>query len=299
MFAGEGVRRPTISKQGRLAYSTSTLEANIWRLELNGGRPSVKPATKLIASTHLDHTPEYSPDGKRIAFASNRSGSHEIWVSNSDGSGSMQLTSFGGVYYVGAPHWSPDGRQIYFGSNAGGQNGDYVIRSDGGQPKRLEADNPDSWSRDGKWTYFTSSKGEVWKRPAAGGNAIQITRKGGNNAKESPDGKFLYYLKDGDEFTRLWKVPVEGGEETQVLESVCCLNFAVVDGGIYFIPDPHGQEHSSVQFLSFATSKVLTIATLTGLAAYGSSVSPDGQWLLYSQYSEHQGADLWMVDNFQ
>jgi Tol biopolymer transport system component len=297
MFAGEGVRKPTISKQGRLAYSNFTIQANIWRLELNGGRPSVKPATKLIASTHLDHTPEYSPDGKRIAFASNRSGSHEIWVSNSDGSGAQQLTSFGGFYYVEVPHWSLDGRQIYFKSNAGGQPGNYVINSDGGQPKRLEGAGPDSWSRDGRWIYFTS-KDEVWKRPAGGGNAIQITRKGGGYAHESTDGKFLYYLKDGNEFTSLWKVPVESGEETRVLESVCCLNFAVVDRGIYFIPDPQGQEHSTVQFLTFATGKVLTIAALTGFPAYGSSVSPDGQWLLYSQY-EPKGSDLSMVENFQ
>ena len=127
---------------------------------------------------------------------------------------------------------------------------------------------------------------------------MQITRKGGTDAHESPDGRFLYYLKDGNEITSLWKVPVQGGEETQVLQSVCCLNFAVVSQGIYFIPEPH-EEHSSVQFLSFATGKVVTIATLSGTAAYGSSVSPDGQWLIYSQYAEHQDSDLWMVENFQ
>jgi len=297
VFAVDGVRKPAISRQGRLAYSTFAIRANIWRLELNGGRPSAKQPERLIASTHLDHTPEYSPDGKRIAFASNRSGSHEIWVSNGDGSGTMQLTSFGGSWYTASPSWSPDGRQIYFisNANAGGRPGAYVVNSDGGQPKRMEGDGPDSWSRDGKWIYFIS-KNQVWKRPAGGGNAIQITREGGSYAHESPDGKFLYYLKNGEEFTSLWKVPVEGGDETSVLESVCCLNFAVVDRGLYFIPEPH-QEHSSVQFLSFATGKILTIAALTGVSAYGSSVSPDGRWLLYSQY-EPQGSDLWMVENF-
>jgi Tol biopolymer transport system component len=283
-----------------LAYSTITIRANIWRLELNGGHPSMKPATKLIASTHLDHTPEYSPDGKRIAFASDRSGNHEIWVCDSDGSNPVRLTSFEGPY-TADPHWSPDGRQIYFGSTPGGQPGTYVVSSDGGQPKRLDAGDKGSssrsWSRDGKWIYF-SSKDEVWKMPAVGGNAIQITRKGGIEAHESPDGTFLYYLKNGHEFTSLWKVPVEGGEETEVLQSVCCLNFAVVGQGIYFIPEPH-EGRSSVQFLSFATGKVVTIATLTGVSAYGSSVSPDGKWMIYSQYTEDQGSDLLMVENFQ
>jgi hypothetical protein len=105
-------------------------------------------------------------------------------------------------------------------------------------------------------------------------------------------------LKDGKEFTGLWKVPVEGGEETQVLESVCCLNFAVVAQGIYFIPEPSSGDNSSVKFMSFKTGKATTIAKLSGLSAYGSSVSPDGRWFLYSQY-EQKGADLMLVDNFR
>jgi Tol biopolymer transport system component/DNA-binding winged helix-turn-helix (wHTH) protein len=298
VFATTGARNPTVSRQGRLAYSIATIDANIWRLELNGGRPSAKAPVRLIASTHLDHNPAYSPDGTRIAFASNRSGSHQIWVSNSDGSGTVQLTFFRGPGYTASPYWSPDGRQIYFGSTAEGRYGVYVISSEGGQPKRLGSEAPESWSRDGKWVYFHRGD-EIWKRPAlGGGRMIQITRTGGAQAVESSDGRLLYYLKENEEFTTLWKVPVEGGQETQVLESVCCQNFAVVDQGIYFIPAWKGKENSSVQFLSFSTGKVATIATLSGAAAYGLSTSYDGRWLLYSQY-QPSGSDLWMVENFR
>lgn len=297
VFAGTGIRNPTVSKQGRLAYSTFTIDANVWRLELNGERAAVKPPKKLIASTHLDHTPEYSPDGKRIAFASNRSGSHEIWLSNSDGSATVQLTSFKGTGYTASPHWAPDGQQIYFGSTASGQYSIYAISPEGGEPKRIGVEGPETWSRDGKWIYF-HSKGEIWKRPARGGSAIQVTQKGGAQARESFDGRFLYYLKSDEEFTSLWKVPVEGGDETRLLESVCCQNFAVIDKGIYFIPFFAGQENSSVQFLSFATGRAETIAPLTGVAAYGLSVSSDRRWLLYSQY-EPSGSDLWIVENFR
>jgi Tol biopolymer transport system component len=67
-FAGDGARGPAISRQGRLGYVRFTIDANIWRMQLNGGLPPAMPPQKLIASTHLDHTPQYSPDGKRIAF---------------------------------------------------------------------------------------------------------------------------------------------------------------------------------------------------------------------------------------
>lgn len=91
-FAGDGSSASAISRQGRLAFMRAQpTDTDIWRLELSGGRPIGKPAVRFISSTRLDHTPAYSPDGRRIAFASNRSGSHQIWVSDSDGGNFMQL----------------------------------------------------------------------------------------------------------------------------------------------------------------------------------------------------------------
>jgi len=280
----EGARQPAISRQGQLAYGTFTIDANIRRLRLNHGLPATEPPARLIASTHLDHMPRYSPDGARITFGSNRSGSNEIWVSNSDGSGARQLTSFGGPMTNGPHSWSPDGHQILLSSRVQDHFEDFVINSDGGTPMRITGK---SVSQDGKWLYLDlhGSGGAPWRVPA-------------RDAQLSPDGRFLYYPADGKEFTSLWKAPVDGGEATQVLESVCCLNFTVVAHGIYFIPEPPTRDNGSVRFLSFATGKVTTIAKLSGLAAFGSSVSPDGRWLLYSQY-EQTGGDLMLVEHFQ
>ena len=78
-FAGEGVMEPAIFRQGRLAYSQMAIDVDIWRLELNGTHPAMKPPCPVISSTRVDHDPRYSPDGKHIVFASNRSGGLEIW----------------------------------------------------------------------------------------------------------------------------------------------------------------------------------------------------------------------------
>jgi Tol biopolymer transport system component len=263
-------------------------------LELNGGRPAKTPL-KLIASARIDHDARYSPDGKRIAFASNRSGSWEIWVSNSDGSNAVQLTSFGGSYYTGGPRWSPNGEDIYFNSNVDGKLSAYVIKAEGGQAKHF-TEVVDGWSRDGKWIYFSSKRSgenQLWKRPVDGGNAVQVTRKGySGDALEATDGKFVYYLKGGG----AWRVPIQGGEETRVLESVFTNNFAVVDQGIYFISS---SERSSIRFLNFATGKVVMIAKIGEREPdYGFTVSPDGRCLLYAQY-ESVHSDLKLVQNFR
>ena len=139
--------------------------------------------------------------------------------------------------------------------------------------------------------------------PAGGGEAVQITRNGGQVALESSDGKFLYYVKNRKERERLWKVPVGGGEETQVLESVYAFNFYVIPQGIYFIqaPDRDDSDRSYLlRFLDFASERVETIHSLPpGVRVFvGLTVSPDGRSILYTQVDQSQ-SDLMLVENFR
>jgi len=143
---------------------------DIWKLELDGGRPAQESPAPLVSSTRIDHVPQYSPDGKRIAFASNRSGGFEIWVANRDGTNAVQLTSFESSNNVTDPIWAPDGDNIYFISpSQDGKPAFYVIGSEEGKAKICDH-HPVTWSRDGRWMYFMSgdSGDEIWKMPIWG-----------------------------------------------------------------------------------------------------------------------------------
>ena len=130
------------------------------------------------------------------------------------------------------------------------------------------------------------------------GEPIQVTQDGGFGAFESTDGKFVYYMKDDQITTSLWKVPVGGGEETEVLESVYNRNFSVTPQGIYFIPAPDTDEPDRsflIRFFDFATGRATTIHSLPpGVrASQGLTVSPDGRSILYTQVDQSQSDLIW------
>ena len=309
---GTNASQPVISRRGnRLVYVHALVRRSISRIpakDRQGVRgpyatPGNNKSAPLISSTRNQSSPQFSPDGKRIAFMSNRSGSFEIWVCDGNGQNAVQVTSFGAPV-VTNPTWSPDGERLAFDSNAAGQFDVYTVSANGGKPQRMTSDpandgNP-SWSNDGQWIYFDSGRSgqqEVWKLPANGGDAIQLTRNGGFGPRQSPDGKFLYYAKALFE-TSLWRIPVEGGPETKVLESLSShLNVAIAKGGIYFVPS--AASNSSIQFLDLNTNRIATVAgfetRLTLGEPGGLALSPDGKWLLYTKMDE-QGSELMLVE---
>ena len=271
-------------------------------------KPGLEPGVPvpLISSTQIDLYPAYSPDGRKIAFGSTRSRGHEIWVCRSDGSNAVQLTTSGG----GVPKWSPDGRTIVYRGGGGPNTSVHVISADGGVPKRLTTgpsiDYRAIFSRDGQSIYFASNRSrtkQIWKVPAAGGDPVQITPDGEDREGplESRDGKFLYYIKGNPYPDRcaVYRMPVGGGEETLVLDSVHCAgHWAFWKEGIYFFRPADAKGHSDLCMYEFATGKTSKVLTIEKSISYYIEASPDGRSILYTQ-NDQDGSDLMLVENFR
>lgn len=296
-YALPSASMPSIARgRPRLVYEWSVSNSNLWRLDTR-----TKERRMLIGSSQgQNRQPDYSRDGRRIAFQSNRSGSSELWACDAEGANCQQLTSFRGVQ-CGTPRWSPDGRWLVFDSRTEGQSEIYVMPADGGAMRRL-TDHPandvvPSWSQDGRWIYFSSDRTgrhEIWKTPVEGGEAVQVTRAGGFSALESSDGRRLFYLKSfNDPRDSLFSMPVEGGEETELAIKVGFWhNFGVTSKGIYFVHDG-----KRIRFLDFATGRVSTLAT-SDKALLGLAVSPDGAHVVVAQ-DDRSEQDLMLVENFR
>ena len=297
------VSRPQPGHPSRLVYVRSFMDRNIWRVETPApGVPSSSPPVVAISSTRQDHIPYFSPDGRRVAFSSDRSGENEGWVADPDGSNAVQLTSMDAQIGAGGP-WSPDGHWIAFNSNLEGQVEIYLIPATGGKPRRLTFhpanDEMPSFSRDGKWIYFTSNRTgdyQIWRMPVSGGDAVQITHNVGVAAQESVDGAFVFYTQTKRQPSALWRLPVSGGQPVKVLEGVIMRAFVVLKKGIYYIDWP--SDESRLEFFDFVTGKSVTVARNLGPVQIGLTASPDGRTILYSR-TDSAIDDLMLVENFR
>lgn len=313
---GEDAVAPAIAHGGNsLAYTYQFENTNLWRYP--GPRclaPCKETAAVLAASPRQDVSGVYSPDGKRIAFSSDRSGSFEIWVSDSDGLHEQQLTSFRGSL-TGTPHWSPDGRSIAFDSRPGGHSAVFTIGSEGGELRQVTDGQFDdivpNWSHDGKQIYFSSNRGagsQVYRISAVGGIPFQVTRKGGFDPAESADGAWLYYSKNSG----IWRLPVAGvragseggaeatGQEEQVWKGFASRFWTITAGDLVFL-DFGASPRRRFCVLDLSTRRFRRLAIPFGQVAWGASglsVSRDGKWLLYAQL-DRLVSQINLVENFR
>jgi Tol biopolymer transport system component len=280
----------------RLAYVRGTYDTNIWKITDPTGA-SGKP-TRIIASSVPDDAPQYSPDGKTIAFASSRSGVSEIWTCGRDGSECSALTHAG--VHSGTPRWSPDGRHIAFDSRPAGQS-DIVVLDLDTRTSRPVTTSPaedvlPSWSSDGHTIYFASNRTgawEVWKTDTQNDTASQLTFERGFAAFEAGDS--LNFTKQ--DAPGLWRLPRRGGSESKVLDLPKCWgHWALAKDGVFFLHDAAGAG-TSLRFFNFGSQKTTQLLSLDlGAPCAESSLaaSPDGRELLY--VAATRASDIMMAE---
>jgi tricorn protease len=226
-FAREAklVRYPSYSN-GRVAF---TYLADIWVADENGGN-----VQRLTVNKARDAYPRFSPDGKWIAFSSDRNGNLDVYIMPSTGGTPKQLTHHSADDVVLG--WTPDGRGVLFSSQRGedfmGQL--YVVNVNGGMPWHAGPDmgNAASFSPDGNriaynpkgqvyWRkyYRGAYATDVWIEDVAAKKFTQVTDFDGLDSWPmwSRDGD-IYFVsdRDGNGLTNIWRVAEAGGKADKV-----------------------------------------------------------------------------------
>ena len=302
-IAGFQASAPAVAPTGnRLAFVRFNDDYDLYRFEPG------RPAEPFLASSTFEIDPDYSPDGRRIAFSSTRGGGGpEVWIAHADATNPLQLTR-GPGRWQSSPAWSPDGRQIAFTTQGADSHWDiWAIDSEGGAPRPLTADPGDegfpAWSRDGRWVYFSSSRSgapEIWRVLAAGGTEERVTHGGGSYAAESADGRSLLVWREKDDRGPLVAQPLDGGPERTLVDCVIGWSkqtFRVHAAGIYYRSCGEGGQ-SPIRLLDPATGRSRLFGLLPEEHGASFAVSPDGRTILYSQHPIRP-PDIMMIENFR
>ncbi len=289
---GGRIQRVALSRAGRqLAFEKISYARNVWCVDIAGDGTYRRRQVPLIASTQRESEPVFSPDGRSIAFVSDRSGSPEVWIADSAGGHARRLTDHQATQTT-HPRWSPDGTQIAYSCNSGGPSSIYVTDIQSRVARRLMEgqDGPRMlavWSRQGGDFYYqldAPGGWEVWRVHPDGTGCRRISEAGYTIIDETSDGRGLLCLKSGE--PGIWMLPVDGGPKSLVVPGERCRDWKetiAAKEGMYFTR--RGSETSTLGFYDFATGRSDSLASLQWYAA-SLALSPDRTMLLYDCIGE-------------
>ncbi len=211
-----------ISPDGRLVYaSRAGGYFDIWLMNADGGAPR-----QLTSGTDANNFPSVSPDGRYVVFETNRGVGWSLWRMNLDGGAQKELTRNTGQF--SRPQVSADGRRVYYaGPDLSGRLVTWRVNLDGGEPEQLTRKETGAarLSPDGQLLlYYHRERPEAPARievaPAAGGEPVRAldSPRDTRDADWAPDGRALVVVKDVENVSNLWTLPLEGGRPRQLTD---------------------------------------------------------------------------------
>jgi Tol biopolymer transport system component len=279
---------------GTVAFSS--LAPRGWDLHVT--EVQTRRCRRLTDHPALDYNAAFGPDGKQIAFVSERDGNLELYVVRADGSGLKRLTTEFAL--DDHPAWSPDGKRLAFVSTrqparqpGRAWNGIYVMNADGSQVQRLSpaeaADYSPAWSPRGELIAFASGSGKeggtdlfVMKPDGTGRRPVI---KNGGWPSFAADGQGLYFHSHRQDTWGVWRVNVDGsGLERITPADVECYTPRASADGKWLVAAVLRGRHRQIELIDLATRK-LTALTDEATDHWNPSISPDGRQVVYHRAS--------------
>ena len=299
------LRDLAVSRDGRrLALSEVEGAMNLTRLPLaaGGGAPG-GPEEELSSGRVIDRYPVYSPDGTRIAFASDRLGPEQVWVMDLATRKSERIELAGRDLGVNLPTWTRDGRHLVVTRSFPNATASmWIAAADGSEAKEFLKDSTSGAGQ----TFSPDGKSLVYSRPVAGVQQLyrldlathrssELTTSPGDklNATWSPDGSRIAYSSNVTGTMQLWTIPSGGGPGKMLTDGWERMYhpFYSPDGRWLYIQP----SHRNIYRLPAEGGPLQPVTKFpeSGLFLEEPTLSPDGKFLAYSR--SNGGASLWLL----
>ena len=226
LMPGVNVSAMALSPDGtRLVFSKVVRRSNIWSIPIVDDHTfTLEEAEQVTFENHSITNLDVSPDGKWIAFSSNRRGNADIWIMNKKTKELRQLTTNKATDTM--PNWSPDGKSIVFQSDRNGNNDIFRKPVAGGITLQLTShhrgDFYPKWSPKGDEIVFSSSRNQKFQThviPGSGGDLrILAPERWSSNPLWSPDGSKIAFRSFGPtrRVQEVFYVSSKGGNPVQL-----------------------------------------------------------------------------------
>jgi len=293
---------PSVAPDGnRVVFAVRGLNSDLWRLPVNAATGQQTGAAEPVVTTsRVESRGAWSPDGRTLAFNSDRLGEMNIWIHAADGTDRQLTHGPGGDYQ---PTWSPDGKAIVFFSARAGNADIWSVAVSSGQLTRLTRDpagdtNP-FYSPDGRQIAFISDRGgraEVWVMGAEGAEPRQVTSigAGGHFLRWSPDGRTIIFRAETGTRVQVYQVSLADGALTQLpaIASGAHMSFSPSRS---LILDVRGHKSLWVYPVNGRPARQIFAFPDPDVRIDYPTWSPDGRWILFDRAAP-RGGDLWLLE---
>ena len=286
----------------KLAYSIDPSDANVWRYHLD--RPGAAAMEQVIVSTRNDEGGVVSPDGRLMAFVSDRSGSHQAWIAGHDGQNPQQITRIPDADGVDAL-WTPDSQSLLVSVRF--PNRMTVMRTplNGQTPSVPILDNANllNLTHDLKTVFFlrhtATGAPEVWRAPyPALEPASPLPLPGAQHLIESTDGRYLYFTHNHEE-DGIFRYTLPAGPIERVVERLYRRTlFAPSQRGLYYIALPPKSQLPALYLLPKGASTPQLLHRFDREFGWVLALSADERSFLFTQ-TDIENKDIQLIDRFR
>jgi Tol biopolymer transport system component/tRNA A-37 threonylcarbamoyl transferase component Bud32 len=296
-----------LGRDGRqMAVSELEGSMNLTRLPLDasGAKPA-GPEEVLSEGRVIDRYPSYSPDGKYIAYSSDRLGGQEIWLLDMETRVRHRLSLPGSDRGASTPYWTPDSKKLVLARvRPDGQRAVWLVAVDGSEAEELIP--PAEGLRNGQFSPYGSrllfgqrvgADLQLFLLDMKTRKQEPLTSSPGNKWPGegwSPDGKWITYFSNKGGSIQVWRVPAEGGREEQLTFGDDRMRHAFYsrDGKWLYVQPNHG----NILRIPAAGGKpeAVTHFPESGLFIEEPTLSPDGRYIVYCR--SNGASSLWLLE---